>query len=135
MAKQAAHLAGAYEALMIAPDGDITEAGSSSFFFIKDRKLYVRPVSNDILHGITRQTMLRVAEQHQLQIVETTYPLEQALAADAAFLTAASINVMPVGRIDDTVIGGGRTGPITAALRQSYLELARTEFPATAGGQ
>ena len=85
---------------MIAPDGDITEAGSSSFFFIKDRKLYVRPVSNDILHGITRQTMLRVAEQHQLQIVETTYTLEQALAADEAFITAASIYVMPVGRID-----------------------------------
>ena len=135
MAKQAAHLAGAYEALMIAPHGDITEAGSSSFFFIKDRKLYVRPVSNDILHGITRQTMLRVAEQHQLQIVETTYTLEQALAADEAFITAASIYVMPVGRIDDTVIGGGRTGPITAALRQSYLELARAEFPAPAGGR
>ena len=130
MAKQAAYLAGAFEALMIAPDGDITEAGSSSFFFIKDRKLYVRPVSNDILHGITRQTMLRVAEQHQLQIVETTYTLEQALAADEAFITAASIYVMPVGRIDDTVIGNGKAGPISTALRQSYLELARAEFPA-----
>ena len=130
MAKQAAYLAGAFEALMIAPDGDITEAGSSSFFFIKDRKLYVRPVSNDILHGITRQTMLRVAEQHQLQIVETTYTLEQALAADEAFITAASIYVMPVGRIDNTVIGNGKAGPISTALRQSYLELARAEFPA-----
>ncbi len=130
MAKQAAYLAGAYEALMIAPDGDITEAGSSSFFFIKGRKLYVRPVSNDILHGITRQTMLRVAAQHQLQIVETTYTLEQVLAADEAFITAASIYVMPVGRIDDTIIGDGTAGPISTALRQSYLELARAEFPA-----
>ena len=60
MAKQAAHDAGAYEALMIDADGFVTEAGSSSFFFIKDRSLYVRPVSNEILHGITRQTMLRV---------------------------------------------------------------------------
>ena len=130
MAKQAAHLAGAYEALMIAPDGDVTEAGSSSFFFIKDRELWVRPVSNDILHGITRQTMLRVAAQHQLQIVETTYTLEQVLAADEAFITAASIYVMPVGRIDDTIIGDGTAGPISTALRQSYLELARAEFPA-----
>ena len=115
---------------MIAPFCYITESVSSSFFFIKDRKLYVRPVSNDILHGITRQTMLRVAEQHQIQIVEATYTLEQALAADEAFITAASIYVMPVSRIDETIIGNGKAGPITAALRHSYLELARAEFPA-----
>ena len=129
MAKQAAHLAGAYEALMIAPDGTVTEAGSSSFFFIKDRELWVRPVSNDILHGITRQTMLRVAETHQLKIREENYTLEQALGADEAFITAASIYVLPVGRIDDTQIGDGGVGVVTASLRSAYLELAREEFP------
>ena len=129
MAKQAASRAGAYEALMIAPDGDVTEAGSSSFFFIKDRELFVRPVSNDILHGITRQTMLRVAETHQLRIREETYTLDQALAADEAFITASSIYVLPVGQIDDTEIGDGGVGPMTAALRSAYLELARSEFP------
>ena len=129
MAKQAAHLAGAYEALMIAPDGTVTEAGSSSFFFIKDRELYVRPVNNDILHGITRQTMLRVAETHELTLREGNYTMEQVLQADEAFITAASIYVMPVGRIDDTRIGDGSTGSITASLRSAYLELARAEFP------
>ena len=131
MAKQAAHRAGAYEALMIAPDGDVTEAGSSSFFFIKGRDLFVRPVSNDILHGITRQTMLRVAETHQLRVREEVYTLDQALDADEAFITAASIYVLPVGRIDETDIGDGGVGPITAALRSAYLELARSEFPKT----
>ena len=131
MAKQAAHRAGAYEALMIAPDGHVTEAGSSSFFFVKGRDLFVRPVSNDILHGITRQTMLRVAEKHQLRVREEVYTLEQALAADEAFITAASIYVLPVGRIDEADIGDGGVGPITAALRSAYLELARREFPKT----
>ena len=135
MAKQAAHRAGAYEALMIAPDGHVTEAGSSSFFFIKGRDLFVRPVSNDILHGITRQTMLRVAETHQLRVREEVYTLEQALAADEAFITAASIYVLPVGRIDETDIGDGGVGTITAALRSAYLELARNEFPKTSGSQ
>ena len=135
MAKQAAHRAGAYEALMIAPDGHVTEAGSSSFFFIKGRDLFVRPVSNDILHGITRQTMLRVAETHQLRVREEVYTLEQALAADEAFITAASIYVLPVGRIDETDIGDGGVGTITAALRSAYLELARNEFPKTSGSK
>lgn len=128
MAKQAAHDAGAYEALMYDADGYVTEAGSSSFFFIKDKVLYVRPVTNEILHGITRQTMLRVAAAHQIRIEEGVYTLEQALQADEAFITAASIYVLPVGRIDDLEIGGGVTGPITAALRESYLQVARSEF-------
>lgn len=129
MAKQAAHLAGAYEALMIGPDGHVTEAGSSSFFFIKNREIYVKPVTNDILHGITRQTMLRVAETFQLRIREENYTLDQVLDADEAFITAASIYVLPVGRIDDTIIADGETGPITKSLRSAYLELARQEFP------
>lgn len=129
IAKQAAHDAGAYEALMIDADGFVTEAGSSSFFFIKDRILYVRPVSNEILHGITRQTMLRVAAAHQIRIVETIYTLDQAKQADEAFITAASIYVMPVGRIDDAQIGDGQTGAITSTLRTAYLETARAEFP------
>ena len=114
MAKQAAHDAGAYEALMIDADGFVTEAGSSSFFFHQGQEsLYVRPVSNEILHGITRQTMLRVAAAHQLRIVETIYTLDEAKQADEAFITAASIYVMPVGRIDDLQIGDGQTGAIT----------------------
>ncbi len=129
MAKQAAHEAGAFEALMIDADGFITEAGSSSFFFIKDKILYVRPISNEILHGITRKTMLRVAAAHQLRIVETVYSLEQAKQADEAFITAASIYVMPVGRIDDVQINDGQTGAITAKLRSAYLKTARAEFP------
>ena len=114
---------------MIDADGFVTEAGSSSFFFIKDRSLYVRPVSNEILHGITRQTMLRVAAAHQLRIVETIYTLDQAKQADEAFITAASIYVMPVGQIDDVQIGDGQTGAITATLRAAYLDIARAEFP------
>ena len=73
--------------------------------------------------------MLRVAEQFQLKIRETTYTLDEALRADEAFITAASIYVLPVGRIDDHIIGDGTTGPITAALRTAYLETARAEFP------
>jgi D-alanine transaminase len=70
MAKHAAHEAGDYEALMLDQDGYVTEAGSSSFFFIKDGDLFVRPVTNEILHGITRQTMLRVAAQMELRLVD-----------------------------------------------------------------
>lgn len=129
MAKQAAHVAGCDEALMVGEDGLVTEAGSSSFFFIKDKVLYVRPVTNAILHGITRQTMLRVAAEHQMTIKEGYYTLDEAKNADEAFMTASSIYVAPVVKIDDQVIGDGAAGVMTMALRDAYIIKARQEFP------
>ncbi len=128
MAKQAANQSGAFEALMIDATGYVTEAGSSSFFFVKDNTLYVRPVSNEILSGITRQTMLRVAKELGISIVERTYSLAEVLAADEALITASSIYVLPVGKIDDNVINGGKAGAFTLALRKGYLAKARSEF-------
>ena len=128
MAKHAAHKAGDYEALMIDQDGYVTEAGSSSFFFIKDNELFIRPVTNEILHGITRQTMLRVARQMDLKFVESIYKLDEVLQADEALITASSIYVLPVSKIDDHVIADGRGGRFTVALRKAYLETARAEF-------
>ena len=128
MAKHAAHKAGDYEALMIDQDGYVTEAGSSSFFFIKDNELFIRPVTNEILHGITRQTMLRVAQQMDLKFVERIYKLDEVLQADEALITASSIYVLPVSKIDDHVIADGKAGRFTLALRKAYLEIARAEF-------
>ena len=128
MAKQAAHEAGAYEAVMIDDNGFITEAGSSSFFFVKNQTLIVRPVSNEILHGITRQTMLRVASEQGMAVEERIYKLDEALAADEAFLTGASIYVLPISHIDDIAIGDGTPGVFTTALRAGFLKTARAEF-------
>ncbi len=128
MAKQAANQQGAYEALMIDANGFVTEAGSSSFFFIKDDAIYVRPVSNEILHGITRQTMLRVAKEQGIALVERIYSLDEVLLADEALITASSIYVLPVGKVDGNVIGNGKVGEFTLALRQGYLAKARAEF-------
>ena len=128
MAKHAAHEAGDYEALMLDPDGYVTEAGSSSFFFIKDGDLFVRPVTNEILHGITRQTMLRVAAQMELRLVERVFKLDEVLHADEALITASSIYVLPVSKIDQHVIADGKAGRFSVALRKAYLETARAEF-------
>ena len=116
---------------MVDENGLVTEAGSSSFFFIKSNALYVRPVSQEILHGITRQTMIRVAKEQGISIIERTYSLEEVLAADEALITASSIYVLPVGKIDGNVIGDGVAGAFTLALRHGYLEKARSEFYTT----
>ena len=128
LAKRAADEAGADEALMIAPDGNITEGGATSFFIVKDQTIVARPVSNDILHGITRQSMLAVAEAEGVAIETRTITLDEAYAADEAFITGASSYVDPVGQIDGKQIGTGEPGPLTLKLREEYVRTARRSF-------
>jgi len=134
LAKTAADAAGAYEALMIDTDaGRITEGGATSFFIVKDGTVVARPVDNTILHGITRQTMLRVAAELGYEVALRTITLAEALAADEAFITGASSYIEPVVEIDGQIIGGGKPGAYTLALRARYLETVRAAFPSEAG--
>ncbi|MEM7073713.1 MAG: D-amino acid aminotransferase [Pseudomonadota bacterium] len=128
MAKTAADQAGAYEALMIDDDGHVTEGGATSFFIVRDRVVVARPVDNSILHGITRQTMLRVAEEMGYDIAQRRFTLDEALSADEAFLTGASSYVEPVTEIDGQPIGSGAPGAYTLSLRARYLDAVRAGF-------
>lgn len=124
LAKQAAREAGAYEALMV-QDGYVTECGSSSAYIIKHNVVVTRPLSNDILPGITRWSLLSLAAAHEIEIDERRFTLEEAYAADEAFITAASTYVCPVVAIDDRLIGDGTVGPLVRRLQQVYIEHAR----------
>jgi D-alanine transaminase len=125
LAKQAAHDAGAYEALMIGADGNITECGATSFFIFKNNTIITRPLSNDILSGVTRKAIVELCEVNQLQLDERLFTLEEAMGAEEAFITGASTFVLPVTEIDDQPIGTGEPGPAGVALRKIYLGHAR----------
>ncbi|MEM7214319.1 MAG: D-amino-acid transaminase [Pseudomonadota bacterium] len=122
IAKNAASNAGTYEALLVDDNGNITEGGATSFFIVKDRAIIARPVTHEILHGITRQTMLKVAEHLSMEITEQIFTLQEAYSADEAFITGASSYIQPVVQIDGMNIGDGKPGPVTLQLRKSYLE-------------
>jgi D-alanine transaminase len=124
LAKQAAAAAGAYEAWMV-EDGFVTEGGSSSAFIItRAGALVTRPLSNSILPGITRQSVLRLAAEHRLTVEERLFTLAEAHEAAEAFLTSASSFVMPVVTIDGRAVGDGKPGPLATRLRQLYIEMA-----------
>jgi D-alanine transaminase len=130
LAKQAAAEAGVFEAWMV-EDGDVTEGSSSTAFIItRDGRIVTRPLSNAILPGITRQSVMRLAQEHGLKVEERLFTIEEAHAAAEAFLTSASSFVMPVVEIDGKPVGNGRPGALTRRLRQLYLEMAGA--PATA---
>lgn len=128
MAKEVARKAGADEALMVDRDHFVTECGAMSFFMIKDGALYARPLLGDLLPGITRATMLRVAADQGLRVVEDRYTLADTYTADEAFATGASSYIQPVVEIDGHMIADGKAGPITRTLRHAYLVAVRAAF-------
>ncbi len=124
LAKQAAAAAGAVEAWMV-EDGVVTEGGSSNAWIItRDGRIVTRQISNAILAGCTRKSVIRLAELSQLRIEERPFTVEEAMNAAEAFITSASSFVMPVVTIDGTVIGDGKPGPIATKLREIYLDYA-----------
>lgn len=132
LAKQAAAEAGVAEAWMV-EEGSVTEGGSSTAFIItKDRRIVTRPLSNAILPGITRRTVMRLAEEAQLRVEERLFTVEEAYGAAEAFLTSATMLVMPIVRIDDRTLGDGKPGPLVARLRALYFDMANDERAAAA---
>lgn len=122
LAKQAAKAAGVAEAWMV-EDGYVTEGASSTAFIItKDREIITRPLSHAVLPGITRQTVMRLAEKHGLTLVERKFTVDEALAATEVFFTSASTIAMPVVKIDGKSVADGNPGPLVGELRQLYLE-------------
>ncbi len=128
LAKQAAHEAGAYEALMVDGEGYVTECGSTSFFMVRGNEILTRPLSNDILPGVTRRAIIALCAANGLSLNETRFSLEEALAADEAFISGASSYVLPVVKIDDRELSGGKPGDLTLRLREIYLEHVRSSL-------
>jgi D-alanine transaminase len=124
MGKMMAKKAGADDAWMV-QDGFVTEGTSNNAYIVKDGKIVTRPRSNDILHGITRAAVLRFAEEAQMEVEERAFTIDEAMAADEAFITSASTFVMPVVEIDGTPIGSGAPGRVAPRLREIYLEESR----------
>ena len=120
LAKQNAVTRGGKEGWMI-EDGVITEGVSSSAYIVKEQVIITRPLSNEILPGIRRRTLLELCEKEGITLEQRLFTLDEALAADEAFISSATTIVLPVVSIDGSTIGTGEPGPITQKLRSLYL--------------
>ncbi|MEL6170658.1 MAG: D-amino-acid transaminase [Pseudomonadota bacterium] len=124
MGKMMAKAAGCDDAWMV-QDGHVTEGTSNNAYIIKGGKIITRQLSNDILHGITRAAVLRFAQEAQMQVEERHFTVDEAKDADEAFITSASTFVMPVVELDGAQIGDGSPGPLSARLREVYIDESR----------
>ena len=130
LGKQHARENGAYEAWQVDQDGNVTEGTSSNSWIVThDDRLLTRPATHEILNGITRQTILKLAAARGLTFEERAFSLDEALAAREAFISSATSFVTPVTQIDDTTLGNGRAGSFTMDLRSAYFDYMAKAAP------
>ncbi|MFP4273626.1 MAG: D-amino-acid transaminase [Paracoccaceae bacterium] len=121
MGKMMALAKGADDAWMV-EDGKVTEGTSNNAYIVSGGKIVTRNLGNEILHGITRAAVLRFAREAQMEVEERGFTLDEAKAADEAFITSASAFVTPVVSIDGEMVGEGKPGPVARRLREIYLD-------------
>jgi branched-chain amino acid aminotransferase len=123
LAKRAAQLAGFDEAIMLDDDGYVAEATGENLFMVKNGALITPPLSQPILEGITRESVMTLARELGLTVREERFGKEFLFDADEVFLTGTAAEVTPVREIDSYTIGAGARGPVTERLQSLYFDV------------
>jgi branched-chain amino acid aminotransferase len=130
LAKTEAIQNGYDEAIMLAPDGHVSEGSGENIFLVIDGKLITPSTNNNILMGITRNTVMELAEKELgLKTIERSIDRSELYIADECFLTGTAAHVTPVSEIDHRKVGNGEIGPITAKLQEIYVKAIHGEHP------
>lgn len=125
LAKQQAHEAGAYEALLVNDDGHVTEGSSTSSFRVSGGVVHTSPGGPHILPSITRGVLLELIAGLGIELREVFSTVEDYTGADEVFLAGTTTEAMPVVRVDDVTIGDGTPGPVTRRIRAAFEESVR----------
>ena len=125
LAKREAKLSGYDEAIMLDPSGYVSEGSGENIFIVKRGAILTPDLASSILEGITRETIIQLAREEGIPLVEGRVTRDQLWLADEAFFTGTAAEVTPVREVDNRAIGDGTVGPITKRLQARFFEIVR----------
>jgi branched-chain amino acid aminotransferase len=120
LAKREALRNGYDEAIMLNAEGKVSEGTGENVFLVKNNSLITPPISSSILQGITRDTVVKIATEERLNVIEREVARAELYNADEIFLTGSAAGVVPVLSVDRKKVGNGEVGPITKKIVQKY---------------
>ncbi len=124
-----AHLDGYAEAIALDDSGKVSEGSGENIFVIRDGKIHTPPLASSVLPGITRDSVLTLARELDIPIVETQIPREMLYIADEVFFTGTAAEVTPIRSVDKIPVGSGRRGPITERLQKAFFDVVTGHAP------
>ena len=114
------------EGIMLSPDGHVSEGSGENIFLVEDGRLITPAIYNNILMGITRDTVITLAKNElDLETVERSIVRSELYTADECFLTGTAAHITPVSEIDNRKIGDGSIGPVTSQLQELYFDIIK----------
>jgi branched-chain amino acid aminotransferase len=113
---------GAEEAILMDKNGHISEGSGENLFIVKNSRL-MTPTTNFCLNGITRQSVISIANDLNYEIEEKDLIFEDLLDADEAFYSGTAVEITPITKVNESIIGSGSIGPITDILQKKYSEI------------
>ena len=129
LAKQQAKADGYDEAILLDPEGYVAEGTGENVFIVRRGCLKTTPLTS-VLEGITRNSVIELARERNIPVVEERFTRDEMYIADEVFVTGTAAELTPVREIDHRRIGAGKPGPITSALQKSFFSIVRGEDPA-----
>jgi branched-chain amino acid aminotransferase len=129
LANREAALAGYEEAILLDTEGYVAEGSGENIYIVKNGTLYTPPLSSPVLAGITRDSVLRIAKDQGVPIVEQKFTRDTMYLADELFLTGTAAEVTPVREVDNRRVGTGTPGPVTKKIQEIYFRAVHGEEP------
>ena len=131
LASDDAHRAGFDEAILLNQSGHVTEGATCNLFMVRDGRLITPPVTEDVLEGITRDSVMELAQRELgVETVERPIDRSELYCADELFLAGTGVAIQPVIRVDHRQVKDGAVGPITSRMQQLYLDATRGRLAA-----
>lgn len=128
--KSDALLAGYDEALVLTQEGHLSEGSAANVFMVRRGELVTPPISADLLEGITRRSIIQLAQERlNLPVVEREIDRTEVYLADELFMCGTGVQMAAITRVEHRAIGSGQMGPITQRLRDLFFRVVRGQEP------
>ncbi|MCK4656116.1 MAG: branched-chain amino acid transaminase [candidate division Zixibacteria bacterium] len=122
---------GCVEGIALDSSGNVSEGSGENVFIVRDGRLITPPFDASILPGITRNTVMTLAKEMGIKVIEANIPREALYIADEVFFTGSAAEITPISMIDKIAIGNGARGPITERLQKRFFEYLSGDVPDT----
>ena len=117
------------EGIALDRNGYLSEGSGENLFIVREGKLFTSPLANAVLNGITRASVVQIAKEMGLEVVEQAMPRELLYICDEAFFTGTAAEVTHLRSVDRILVGDGSMGPITTRIQTEYMNLVNGRVP------
>ncbi len=125
LARKEAHELGYNEAIVLSESGHVTEGSAENLFIVRDGVLITPAIYDDTLEGITRKSVMQLAQELNIPVETRSIDRSELYLADEAFFSGTGVQVAWIAKIDNRVIGNGTRGPISAKLQDKFFDVVR----------